>query len=570
MKALGERALDLPWLSPCVASLTTLGARRAGSWPQMRCDPGVVLLCARALRAAPPEGADPYPAALVLELALEKLEAGAGGFVDWSQPGPDLVYRAALRQAQLAAALAQKVGVDRDRAWIAAMLAPLGWLAACAVDPAAVPQPAQIPRAGSDLRAAQREAWGLDHTALARRLARRWQLPDWLAVCVGQLGLHVRIAERLGAEPLHFHTVQLAVALYQEHRPGLGLTVGSDLGELLGALNISAADVEELSWQVLGAELAPQTWEPPAAQPLLTELIRLAVDNTHRSEQHLVADLQRDVDRLQEVLERSAAEEKAHLLGLKLSALAELAAGASHEINNPLAVISGQAQYMQKQLHLLDGPADEIDDMAAYLENLRTTLAPSLQKIIGQTQRIHSILTGLMQFARPSPPRPQPVRLSALVREVATSLGELAQEKQVRLVTPEQTMDLLLQADPAQLRMALTGLLRNAIEAAPTDGWAGIRVEQAAHAGVEVIVEDSGPGPAPAQVEHLFDPFYSGRAAGRGRGLGLPTAWRLARQQGGDVRFDGQPDGATRFVLSLPAASVLTHPGLNGKTISAA
>jgi len=69
---------------------------------------------------------------------------------------------------------------------------------------------------------------------------------------------------------------------------------------------------------------------------------------------------------------------------------------------------------------------------------------------------------------------------------------------------------------------------------------------------IELIVEDSGPGLGVLQREHMFDPFYSGREAGRGRGLGLSIAWRLARQLGGDVRFDEVPGGPTRFVLSLP------------------
>ena len=70
---------------------------------------------------------------------------------------------------------------------------------------------------------------------------------------------------------------------------------------------------------------------------------------------------------------------------------------------------------------------------------------------------------------------------------------------------------------------------------------------------VEIVVEDNGTGPPQQQREHLFDPFYSGRSAGRGRGLGLPTAWRFARQHGGDVHFTRLPDGLTRFVLTLPA-----------------
>ena len=75
----------------------------------------------------------------------------------------------------------------------------------------------------------------------------------------------------------------------------------------------------------------------------------------------------------------------------------------------------------------------------------------------------------------------------------------------------------------------------------------------------------------PRLSKHMFDPFYSGRQAGRGRGLGLPTAWQLARIQGGDVRFEGSTQGRTHFVLSLPglpqqvALSEPTPLGVNGK-----
>jgi signal transduction histidine kinase len=69
-----------------------------------------------------------------------------------------------------------------------------------------------------------------------------------------------------------------------------------------------------------------------------------------------------------------------------------------------------------------------------------------------------------------------------------------------------------------------------------------------------VIVEDNGPGVDPTILEYIFDPFFSGRSAGRGRGLGLSTAWRLAKQQGGDIRYERSKDGLTRFILSLPRA----------------
>jgi signal transduction histidine kinase len=78
------------------------------------------------------------------------------------------------------------------------------------------------------------------------------------------------------------------------------------------------------------------------------------------------------------------------------------------------------------------------------------------------------------------------------------------------------------------------------------------------------IIENSGTRPSADQMEHLFDPFYSGREAGRGHGMGLPTAWRLARENGGDVTYDGDATGPTRFVLTLPC-EVLSNGHANGK-----
>ena len=68
-------------------------------------------------------------------------------------------------------------------------------------------------------------------------------------------------------------------------------------------------------------------------------------------------------------------------------------------------------------------------------------------------------------------------------------------------------------------------------------------------------MEDSGPGLTLEVAEHAFDPFYCARSAGRGRGLGLPTAWQLARQNGGNLHFEPAFDGPTRFVLSLPLSA---------------
>jgi signal transduction histidine kinase len=176
---------------------------------------------------------------------------------------------------------------------------------------------------------------------------------------------------------------------------------------------------------------------------------------------------------------------------------------------------------------------------------------------------VHAILKDLMQFARPARPNLQAFSVRDLIAEVVQSAEPLAQQRRVQLLVTGPEHDEQVHADLKQASVALGGLLRNAIEAAPADGWAKLSVKKKRNA-LEFVVEDNGDGPSPASREHLFDPFYSGRSAGRGRGLGLPVSWRFARQMGGDVRFAGTDAGVTRFVLTLKLAGEPVSPSVNG------
>jgi signal transduction histidine kinase len=354
------------------------------------------------------------------------------------------------------------------------------------------------------------------------------------------------------------------------------LSVGATVAEAAAALGRSQGELEEVAGAAQGA-LPAMTWEPPEGVPLLRDLLALAAENRRLSSAVALERLECDVDSLHQALRRRKGEEAERLQALKLSALAEFAAGAGHEINNPLAVISGQAQYLLS--HADEGGAApeengvrEEDGQSPAVATRPPTLAPetrrkALQTIIGQTKRIHQLLSGLMQFARPPRPRKEALNVPGVVREVAASLQELAIQRRVRLVCPELAppapmngsgpgpdacTPVTIFADRHQVGTALACLLRNAIEAAPPDGWAGVRLETPGPDRLELVVEDNGSGPSPPEREHLFEPFYSGRSAGRGKGLGLAMAWRLAREHGGDVRFDALPGGPTRFVLSLP------------------
>lgn len=170
--------------------------------------------------------------------------------------------------------------------------------------------------------------------------------------------------------------------------------------------------------------------------------------------------LEREVDQLHQALEDQTAGEDGRLKAGKLDALAEFAAGAGHEINNPLAVISGQAQYVLAH-------ADE------WFQGDPERPRKALQTIIGQTHRVHGILRDVMQFARPAAPRPVWFDLPTLLAETAASLADLAEQRRVRIEIGRTPDRLAAFADVEQVRQALTCLLRNAVEAAPPKAGRG-------------------------------------------------------------------------------------------------
>jgi two-component system NtrC family sensor kinase len=555
MKALGEAAIDLPWASPSAASLAGFAPNRSDLFESLRHDPGALLLL---LRDAPSEAsfelsADRYRRGLAFSLRHLR-----DGVVDWSLPGPKLLLDRCRRQAWLAAQLAERVGgIDLAEAWTGGLLAPLGWIAAALRDPHEVEH--DLLRCDDRAEAShwQRERWGLDHASIARRLARSWRLPSWLTAIVGHLGLPAGIAESLGADARMFRIIQAACRLAQQERFGLGLAVGESLDDLLAGLGLEAAEATRLARSASVRTIDAPAWESPAANSCLAELLKWKLDQLEDDRGMLVSRLHDDIDGMHVALERHTADEQERLHTMKLAALAELAAGAGHEINNPLAVISGQAQYVLKQLESVEEQLMEDPDASDAYAPFQRRMAQALQKIVGQAHRIHHVLTDLMQFARPGLPRLQRISLAKLLSEVTLANNTLAMERKVRLAPLDVPGNLHLQADPSQLRTALANLLRNAIEAAPQDGLAAIKVRTLENGVVEIAVEDNGAGLNDEAKRHLFDPFYCGRPAGRGRGLGLPAAWRLIRQHGGDVRLDETAVGVTRFVATLPSYEVL-------------
>jgi signal transduction histidine kinase len=239
---------------------------------------------------------------------------------------------------------------------------------------------------------------------------------------------------------------------------------------------------------------------------------------------------------------RSSATDR-QLADLKLRALAEFAAGAGHEINNPVATIVGHAQ------QLLAGETDP---------DRRHALAT----IGAQAYRIRDMIGDIMLFARPPQPHPSDVDLPAVLREVSARFADELLRLSLRIEI-EASAEIPIYADPVQLRIVVSTLLRNSIEAVAGTGtiviraWAGVENDRRA---ALFSISDSGPGLSAADSEHLFDPFYSGRQAGRGLGFGLSKAWRIVTLHAGTIDVASAADGGLTVTVCWPGSAAAVLP----------
>ncbi len=206
------------------------------------------------------------------------------------------------------------------------------------------------------------------------------------------------------------------------------------------------------------------------------------------------------------------------LRNAKSAALKQFAYGLSHEINNPLANISARAQGLMR---------DETDSQRHV----------SLQRIIDQSLRAHEMVADLMFYAHPPVPQLTSFDFAEIFADVAEqSVGGIV-GRDIEIVVIDSAAPIPLRADRSMLLEAVRALVRNSIEAIGCGG----RIELVAtHSQqptdrVTVLVRDSGPGLSAEARRHAFDPYFSGREAGRGLGVGLCRVERIAALHGGGV-----------------------------------
>lgn len=239
----------------------------------------------------------------------------------------------------------------------------------------------------------------------------------------------------------------------------------------------------------------------------------------------------------------------------RLGAIATLAAGVAHEVNNPAAYVLMNLTTCRDHVVELrramsaDGlPAGEVAARAAIFDEMTEMLEDNVRGL----ERIVAIVQALRAFARPEPDRVEPIDAAAVCREAADLLGsQLRHRARVVLeIAPVPTIE----ADARKLTQVVINLLASAAEAIPLgEPDHEIRLRLSSRDGcVELVVSDSGRKLTPEARARVFEPFFAGRGAGSTGGLGLATVRSLVERMGGRISVTVGARGGTDFVVVLP------------------
>lgn len=346
--------------------------------------------------------------------------------------------------------------------------------------------------------------------------------------------------------------------------------LSAEIARRTAALNEANESLQREIFEHWQAEMALRESERGLEQRVQERTQELEVANTALTSEKL--EQQRLIDKL--------ADTRSQLLQSQMmAAIGQLAAGVAHEINNPLGFISSNVGMMKSYVDslisilprqraliapcLADYP--ELDEQLRCIEEeidlayIREDFPALIEDTLTGLGRVKRIVQDLREFSFVDQADWQEVDLNHMLERV---LGVMASDFGERIKVSCQFGVLPgIECNAPQIAQVIRNLLLNAVQS--IDGEGEISLTTRLHTdGVELVVADSGHGIAPEHLERVFEPFFTTRAVGSGRGLGLSVAYHVVKRHGGNIVVDSPAGDGSRFTVVLPTCQ---DPTVNRK-----
>jgi signal transduction histidine kinase len=218
----------------------------------------------------------------------------------------------------------------------------------------------------------------------------------------------------------------------------------------------------------------------------------------------------------------------------RLAIIGQLAAGAAHEIRNPLTSIKSAIQYVK----------DDIQEPRKQ---------KMVESVLSEVDRINEILAGLLSFSRQNNPVKREFNLAALIEQTLELIRNTRMKKQVKLTASYFTPSMPIVADSDQLTQVFMNIILNAVDAIDDEGEIDVDVQMTKIEGemfYAITVNDNGKGISEESLEKLFDPFYTTKT--EGTGLGLSISYGIIHRHRGNIEVSNRAEGGAQVLIRLP------------------
>ena len=217
----------------------------------------------------------------------------------------------------------------------------------------------------------------------------------------------------------------------------------------------------------------------------------------------------------------------------RLATIGELAAGAAHEIRNPLTAIKSSLQYLESRFQE---------------EKEKKLLAIALQ----ETDRIDEILAALLSFSRPSDIKKEQVNLAVTLEESLALISFQARSAGVEVETKFPAGPVFLNGDKSQVKQLFLNIFLNAIQAMEGGGKLACEVLPLANGKILTRIIDTGEGIPEENMDKIYDPFFTTKKGGTG--LGLSICYSVVKSHQGEIEVRSRVGEGTTVLVTLPAA----------------
>jgi signal transduction histidine kinase len=215
----------------------------------------------------------------------------------------------------------------------------------------------------------------------------------------------------------------------------------------------------------------------------------------------------------------------------KLATIGELAAGAAHEIRNPLTAVKSSLQYLETKSQ---------DEKAKKL----------LNTALEETGRIEEILSGLLSFSRPTDIKKERLDLLENLEESLELISFQARKQKIKITREFPSSSIYLNGDRSQLKQLFLNLFLNSLQAMTEGGELKLGLSSPDSRNVLIVVSDTGKGIPEENLDRVFDPFFTTKKSGTG--LGLSICYGIVKSHGGEIEVRSKVGQGATVLIKIP------------------